>query len=47
MTLQALNVPDLVDKEAVLADIRARSDTFQQLRHIPQDVINQFKTLGV
>lgn len=47
MTLQALDVPDIVDKEAVLADIRARSDTFQQLRHIPQDVIDQFKTLGV
>lgn len=31
----------------VLASIHARASEFQKLRHIPQDVVDQFKTLGV
>ncbi|EBA06863.1 acyl-CoA dehydrogenase family protein [Sagittula stellata] len=34
-------------KDAVLDSIRARATEFQSLRHIPQDVVNQFKALGV
>lgn len=34
-------------KNEVLASIRARAGEFQDLRHIPQDVVNQFKELGV
>ena len=34
-------------KVQVLDDIRARSDEFQKLRHIPQDVVNDFKSIGV
>lgn len=35
------------NKEDLLAGIRARADEFQKLRHIPQDVVNDFKSLGV
>lgn len=31
----------------VLADLRDRRDEFQKLRHIPQDVIDRFKQLGI
>ncbi|MCB1356662.1 MAG: acyl-CoA dehydrogenase family protein [Maritimibacter sp.] len=34
-------------KDEVLAGIRARASEFQALRHIPQDVVDQFKALGV
>lgn len=35
------------EKAAILAGIRARAGEFQSLRHIPQDVVDQFKRLGV
>ncbi|WP_422367466.1 acyl-CoA dehydrogenase family protein [Pelagibius sp.] len=34
-------------KDRILSDIRARATEFQALRHIPQDVVDQFKSLGV
>ena len=36
-----------VDRQRVIENIRARAAEFQTLRHIPQDVVNQLKTLGV
>lgn len=33
--------------EKVLKSIRSRAPEFQKLRHIPQDVVDQFKALGV
>lgn len=36
-----------LSKDNILDGIRARAPEFQQLRHIPQDVVDQFKTLGV
>ncbi|MDA0819634.1 MAG: acyl-CoA dehydrogenase family protein [Proteobacteria bacterium] len=33
--------------EPLLAELRSRRDEFQKLRHIPQDVIDKFKALGV
>ena len=41
----AADVP--LTKDAILDGIRARADEFQSLRHIPQDVVDQFKALGV
>lgn len=35
------------DEAAILSGIRARSAEFQALRHIPQDVVDDFRTLGV
>lgn len=34
-------------KAEVLDGIRARNDEFQKLRHIPQDVVDDFKAIGV
>jgi len=34
-------------KSEILSDIRARATEFQKLRHIPRDVVNDFKSLGV
>jgi len=34
-------------KSEILKDIGARAAEYQQRRHIPQDVVDQFKTLGV
>ena len=39
--------PKIRTKDAVLDDIRARAAEFQALRHIPQDVVDDFKALGV
>lgn len=33
--------------DPLLAELRSRRDEFQKLRHIPQDVIDKFKALGV
>lgn len=43
----ALIDPETDTKGQILNSIRARAGEFQDLRHIPQDVVNQFKTLGV
>jgi alkylation response protein AidB-like acyl-CoA dehydrogenase len=34
-------------KDEILAGIRTRATEFQALRHIPQDIVDQFKALGV
>ncbi|MEP1767801.1 MAG: acyl-CoA dehydrogenase family protein [Sulfitobacter sp.] len=39
--------PQSLSKQQVLDGIRSRAGEFQQLRHIPQDVVDQFKGLGV
>lgn len=47
MTANAAVVQRPETKDEVLAGIRARAPEFQALRHIPRDVVDQFKTLGV
>jgi len=36
-----------LDIKQVLSSIQVRAGEFQQLRHIPQDVVDQFKAMGV
>ena len=31
----------------LLGDLRARREEFQELRHIPQNIVDRFKTLGI
>ena len=47
MTVQdaLAHTPD--SQEGILASIKAHAPEFQKLRHIPQDVVDQFKSLGV
>lgn len=45
-TLSALTDQPL-NAQKVLDSIQARAGEFQQLRHIPQDVVDQFKGMGV
>ncbi|MDQ2093118.1 acyl-CoA dehydrogenase family protein [Rhodalgimonas zhirmunskyi] len=47
MTANAALAEKPPTKDAVLASIRERAHEFQNLRHIPQDVVDQFKALGV
>lgn len=47
MTVQTATAMTPQSKEQVLEDIRARAQEFQTLRHIPQDVVNDFKAMGV
>jgi alkylation response protein AidB-like acyl-CoA dehydrogenase len=47
MTADAAIAEQPLTKTKVLANIRARATEFQQLRYIPQDVVDQFKSLGV
>ncbi|MDW3182757.1 acyl-CoA dehydrogenase family protein [Roseobacter sp.] len=47
MTAQAALAMAPETKDIVLAQIKQRAPEFQKLRHIPQDVVDQFKTLGV
>lgn len=47
MTAQAALAMAPETKDNVLAQIKQRAPEFQKLRHIPQDVVDQFKTLGV
>ncbi|QDC10620.1 flavin-dependent monooxygenase [Oceanicola sp. D3] len=47
MTAQAALAEAPDTKEQVLAGIKQRAPEFQKLRHIPQDVVDQFKSLGV
>lgn len=47
MGVATLNVDEPVALEPLLAELRSRRDEFQKLRHIPQDVIDKFKALGV
>ncbi|CUH65312.1 Flavin-dependent monooxygenase, oxygenase subunit HsaA [Thalassovita gelatinovora] len=47
MTADAALAEQPLTKDEVLASIRARATEFQNLRHIPQDVVDQFKALGV
>ncbi len=47
MTAQAALASAPENKEQVLADIKERALEFQKLRHIPRDVVEQFKSLGV
>lgn len=47
MTSQAAISAAPAPKHEILAGIKKRAPEFQELRHIPQDVVEQFKTLGV
>ncbi|MFZ5965162.1 acyl-CoA dehydrogenase family protein [Thalassococcus sp. BH17M4-6] len=47
MTAQAAPAEAPDTKAQILAEIRDRAPEFQKRRHIPQDVVDQFKTLGV
>ena len=47
MGVATLKVDEPVALEPLLAELRSRRDEFQKLRHIPQDVIDKFKALGV
>lgn len=47
MTAQAALAPAPETKDQVLADIKTRAPEFQKQRHIPRDVVEQFKSLGV
>lgn len=47
MTAQAAVANPPKTAEQVLASIRARAPEFQTLRHIPQDVVDDFKRMGV
>ncbi len=47
MTAEVAQAEKPQSKDEVLKDIRARAKEFNDLRHIPQDVVNQFKKLGV
>ncbi len=47
MTAEAAVADRPQTKDEVLKSIRSRAQEFHDLRHIPQDVVNQFKTLGV
>jgi len=47
MGIAKLKTDETVSLDAVLADVRSRREEFQSLRHIPQDVIDQFKKLGI
>jgi alkylation response protein AidB-like acyl-CoA dehydrogenase len=47
MTADSAVLDKPLSKQEVLDSIRARAAEFQALRHIPQDVVDQFKTLGV
>ncbi|MFD1344061.1 acyl-CoA dehydrogenase family protein [Litorisediminicola beolgyonensis] len=47
MNAPATVAQDPAAKDRILSGIRARATEFQALRHIPQDVVDQFKTLGV
>ena len=47
MTAGTLAASRPTDKAKLLKSIRDRAGEFQNLRHIPQDVVDQFKGLGV
>ncbi|WP_353475813.1 acyl-CoA dehydrogenase family protein (plasmid) [Salipiger sp. H15] len=47
MTSQTAALERPRSETEILAGIRARAQEFQDLRHIPQDVVEDFKTLGV
>lgn len=47
MTAQAVLANRSMTIEEVLSGIRARAGEFQKLRHIPQDVVDDFKRMGV
>ncbi len=47
MSVQAATLPTSLNKDQILEEIRKRAPEFQQLRHIPQDTVDQFKALGV
>ncbi len=47
MTIASAAAHQPLNKHDILDGIKSRAGEFQQLRHIPQDVVNQFKDLGV
>ena len=47
MGVATLKVDARLDLASLLAELRARREEFQRLRHIPQDVVDKFKKLGV
>lgn len=47
MGVAELKADEPVALEPLLAELRSRRGEFQKLRHIPQDVIDKFKALGV
>ena len=47
MGVATLEVDDRLDRASFLDELRVRREEFQSLRHIPQDVVDKFKKLGV